>query len=222
MKKEIAIKIFEILKQTYPNLPKSFLKFNDPFQLLVAVILSAQCTDKTVNEVTPKLFQEFPDIFSLANANLEKIMEIIKPTGFFKNKAQNIKKCAQILIDKFNQKVPETIEELTQLPGVGRKTANAVTQIAFNKVFGIVVDTHVIRLSNRIGLSKHKDPIEIEQDLMKLFPKTNWKDLSFYLILHGRNVCQARKPKCNICPINDLCHYFKQTNKLNKNSNNLK
>ncbi|HOT75199.1 MAG TPA: endonuclease III [Candidatus Wallbacteria bacterium] len=211
MKSEKALEILNILKKEYPSIPKSFLEFRNSFELLVSVILSAQCTDKMVNIVAPKLFAAFPDAKSLAGGNLDEIMAIIKPTGFFQNKARSIKNCAKELVERFGSKVPESVEELVTLPGVGRKTANVVTQIAFDKTEGVVIDTHVKRLSNRIGFSRHNDVDKIETDLMELFPKNVWKPLTFYLILHGRNVCDARKPDCENCVISPLCEFYSET-----------
>lgn len=203
-----ALKIYNILKTEYPDIPKSFLEFKDSYQLLIAVILSAQCTDKMVNIVTPKLFAAYPDAQSLASGNLDDIMAIIKPTGFFQNKAKSIKNCAAVLVEKFDSKVPQTVAELISLPGVGRKTANVVTQIAFDKTEGVVIDTHVKRLSNRIGFSPHDDVDKIEGDLMKLFDIKLWKPLTFHLILHGRNICNARKPDCDHCVLAAMCSYY--------------
>ncbi|HPG57077.1 MAG TPA: endonuclease III [Candidatus Wallbacteria bacterium] len=210
MNGEKALEILNILKKEYPDLPKSFLEFKNSFELLISVILSAQCTDKMVNIVTPKLFAAFPDAKSLAGGSLDEIMAIIKPTGFFQNKARSIKNCACELVERFGSKVPESVEELVTLPGVGRKTANVVTQIAFDKTEGVVIDTHVKRLSNRIGFSAHDDVDKIENDLMALFPKKVWKPLTFYLILHGRNVCDARKPDCEHCVISTLCGFYSE------------
>lgn len=208
MQRVKALQIYNILKTEYPDLPKSFLEFGDPYQLLIAVILSAQCTDRMVNTVTPKLFAAYPDARALAAGDLEDIMTIIKPTGFFQNKARSIKNCARDLVEKFGSKVPCTVEELVTLPGVGRKTANVVTQIAFDRTEGVVIDTHVKRLSNRIGFSKHDDVDKIELDLMELFPKETWKPLTFYMIMHGRAVCDARRPDCDHCVICSYCEYF--------------
>jgi endonuclease-3 len=208
MESKTALKIYNILKTEYPELPESFLEFKNSYELLIAVILSAQCTDKMVNIVTPKLFAAYPDAQSLAAGNLDDIMAIIKPTGFFQNKAKSIKNCGAALIEKFDSKVPQTVGELITLPGVGRKTANVVTQIAFNKTEGVVIDTHVKRLSNRIGFSLHDHVDKIEDDLMKLFDVKIWKPLTFYLILHGRNICIARKPDCDHCVLSALCSYY--------------
>jgi endonuclease-3 len=205
-----ALEILNILKKEYPDIPKSFLEFKNSYELLISVILSAQCTDKMVNIVTPKLFAAFPDAKSLAAGDLDEIMAIIKPTGFFQNKAKSIKNCARDLVEKFGSKVPETVDEMVTLPGVGRKTANVVTQIAFDRTEGVVIDTHVKRLSNRIGFSKHEDVDKIEKDLMELFPQKVWKPLTFHIILHGRAVCDARKPDCENCVLSPLCDYYAQ------------
>ena len=203
-----ALEVLNILKNEYPDIPKSFLEFKNSYELLISVILSAQCTDKMVNLVTPKLFAAFPDAKSLAAGDIDEIMAIIKPTGFFQNKAKSIKNCARDLVEKFGSKVPETVDEMVTLPGVGRKTANVVTQIAFDRTEGVVIDTHVKRLSNPIGFSKHEDVDKIEKDLMELFPQKVWKPLTFYLILHGRAVCGARKPDCENCAVSPLCDHY--------------
>jgi len=208
MKKEEASQILNILKKEYPDLPKSFLEFTNAFQLLIAVILSAQCTDRMVNAVTPGLFAKYPDARALADAELEDVMLIIKPTGFYRNKAKSITNCARELLERFDGNIPGSVEELVTLPGVGRKTANVVTQIAYDVTEGIVVDTHVKRLSNKIGFSSESDPDKIENDLMKLFDVKEWKNLTFYLILHGRNVCDARKPDCEYCQLAPRCLYY--------------
>lgn len=210
MNKSKANEIFNIIKNEYGGKPVCFLKSEDPFQLLTAVILSAQCTDRMVNSVTPALFKRFPDAQAMGGCDLDELMGIIRPTGFYKNKAQNIKKCACALIEKHGGKVPETMEELVELPGVGRKTANVILQNAFGITCGIVVDTHVKRLSNRIGFSKNEDPADIEADVMKLLPQKDWEAYSYYLILHGRAVCDARKPKCGDCCVKSYCDYFKE------------
>ena len=202
--KERINKILKILKETYQR-PKIALRYQDPFQLLVAVILSAQCTDKQVNKVTPSLFKKFPTPETMANAPIEELEELIRSTGFFRNKAKNIKAAAKLIKEKFNGKVPETMEELTSLPGVARKTANIVLFNAFGKIEGIAVDTHVKRVAQRLGLTKHKDPVKIEKDLMKIIPKEDWGIITFILIEHGRKICKARKPLCDKCPVKDLC-----------------
>ncbi len=198
-----AYKISKILKALYPDV-KTQLHYRNPFELLVATILSAQCTDKQVNSVTPNLFKELKTPDDFANAPIKAIEELIRSTGFFHNKAQNIKNCSKALIENYNAKVPETLDEMIKLPGVGRKTANVVLGAAFG-IPGIVVDTHVARISRRLGLTENKDPVKIEFDLMKIIPKEEWSDFSLHLVYFGRAVCKARKPNCPSCPLNGLC-----------------
>ncbi len=201
-----AYVIFNLLKQHYPD-AKIALEYSSPFQLLVATILSAQCTDVRVNQVTPVLFEAFPDVHSMAAASLEAIEEIVRPTGFYHNKAKNIRSCAQIIIGQHGSQVPNNMKELLALPGVARKTANIVLYNAYGIVSGIPVDTHVNRLSNRLGLTNQKDPVRIEQDLMALFSMEDWGKVSYLLIEHGRAVCNARKPKCNGCFLREICTF---------------
>lgn len=197
-------KTLKIIKKNYPQAHCELVHKN-PFELLIATILSAQCTDERVNKVTAVLFEIFPTPEKLAAASLEEIEEIIRSTGFFKNKAKNIKACCENLVQRFQSQVPQNVEDLTSLAGVGRKTANVVLGVAFNIPNGVVVDTHVSRLSQRIGLSKNTTPEKIEQDLQKLFPKKEWIMLSHYLIFHGRRWCKARNPNCEECFLKDLC-----------------
>ncbi len=199
-----GIEVARRLKKAYPN-GKIALQFNDPFQLLVAVILSAQCTDVRVNKVTPVLFKRLPDARAFANAPVEEIEELIRSTGFFRNKAKNIKASARMIVEEYGDKVPETMAELVKLPGVARKTANVVIFNAFGRSEGIAVDTHVKRLSNRLGLTKSKNPEVIEKDLMKKYPRSLWGPITYLLIEHGRAVCKARKPACSRCVLNDIC-----------------
>lgn len=206
------IKIVKILKDTYPD-AKCSLDFTTPFEMLVAVILSAQCTDERVNKTTPSLFAKYSTPEDFANMPLEELENFIHPCGFYKNKAKNIKATAQIIATKYNGKVPETMEELMALPGVGRKTANVVMLEAFNKPQGIAVDTHCKRISNKIGFSNEKEPEKIEQDLLKIIPKEYYKDMNHILIWHGRNTCVARNPKCDECSINKYCEEYKKNNK---------
>ena len=194
----------EILKKEYPH-AKTELKHSNPFELLIATILSAQTKDTTINKITPILFKKYPTPQKLAEADLKDVEKIIKPTGFYKIKAKNIIETAKILVEKFGGKVPDNMEDLLKLKGVARKTANVVLSNAFNKNEGIVVDTHVKRISYRIGLSDNKDPLKIEQDLMKLFDRDDWGFLSNALILHGRYICDAKKPKCDRCKISRYC-----------------
>lgn len=196
--------IVKKLDTLYPR-PQTALHFRNPFQLLVAVILSAQCTDARVNMVTPALFARFSTPEDFASAPVAEIEKLIHSTGFFRNKAKNIKACSVELIQRHNGKVPKTMEELYALPGIGRKTANVVLGEAFGIVEGIVVDTHVARLSRRLGVTNEKDAVKIESELMALLPKKQWRRFSHALILHGRNVCIARKPLCRRCTVRSVC-----------------
>ena len=207
--KSRADKIRKILKALYTDV-KTQLHYSNPFKLLVATILSAQCTDKQVNSVTPNLFKELKTPDDFANAPIKAIEELIRSTGFFHNKAKNIKNCSKALIENYNAKVPETLDEMIKLPGVGRKTANVVLGAAFG-IPGIVVDTHVARISRRLGLTGNKDPVKIEFDLMEIIPKEEWSDFSLHLVYFGRAICKARKPNCPSCPLNNLCDYHEKT-----------
>jgi len=191
------------LEETYPEATCA-LHFRNPFELLVATILSAQCTDVRVNLVTPALFTRFPTAESMAKAKIEAIEELIRSTGFFHAKAKSILGASQLIVEKHGGEVPGTQDELVQLPGVGRKTANVVLGDAFG-IPGITVDTHVGRLSRRLGLTKHDDPVKVEFALNKLIPQTEWTLFSHRLIFHGRQVCFARKPACDRCPLKDIC-----------------
>jgi len=206
MNKKDIVSMIETLKRTYPEATCS-LDFKKPFDLVVAVMLSAQCTDERVNKVTPELFKIFPTIESFANADINKLENAIHSCGFYKNKAKNIKACANMLINNYNGIVPNTMEKLILLPGVGRKSANVILLEVFGIAEGIAVDTHAKRLSNRIGLSSNKDPEKIEQDLIKIIPKSYLKDMNHLLVFHGRNTCTSRSPKCNICSIKKYCNY---------------
>jgi endonuclease-3 len=196
--------IDERLKQAYPD-ARIALRYTDEFQLLVAVILSAQTTDVGVNKVTPVLFERFPTAEALAAADPAEVESIIRPTGFFRNKTKNIIGAARAIVAEHGGRVPDTMEELTALPGVARKTANIVLYNAFGKTEGIAVDTHVFRLAHRLGLSAHDDPNKVERDLMALFPKEEWGPLTYRLIEHGRAVCDAKRPICGQCVLADLC-----------------
>lgn len=198
-----AREIMDALLSLYPD-SACELVFASDFQLLIAVILSAQCTDQQVNRVTEKLYARFPDAKALAEADLEEIKAIIKPTGYFNAKANNIQNCARMLITKYGGKVPQSVEELTILPGVGRKTANVVLGVLHN-IPGWSVDTHVQRLSKRFGFTREEDPLKIENDLQKLFPGEDWSKLSITIIWHGRRLCYARKPACGECPLQSFC-----------------
>ena len=212
MDKKIAIKIIEILKNTYSD-AKCSLDFNTPFELLVAVILSAQCTDERVNKTTPDLFCKYSTLEAIDKMPLEELEKLIHPCGFYKNKAKNIKLTAKKILTDFNGEVPKTMDELISLPGVGRKTANVVMLEAFNNPQGIAVDTHAKRLSNRIGFSSESTPEKIEQDLLKIFPTSYLKDINHLLIYHGRAICNSRSPKCENCPINIYCNYYTNSKK---------
>lgn len=212
MNKSDAKKLVQILKNTYPDATCS-LDFETPFQLVVAVMLSAQCTDERVNKTTPELFNRCKTIEDFANIDISELEKIIHPCGFYKNKAKNIKLCASQVLNNFNGIVPHTMEELTSLAGVGRKSANVIMLEVFGIAEGIAVDTHAKRISNLVGLSKEKEPSKIEQDLLKLIPKDYLKDINHLFVWHGRNTCIARKPKCDTCPINHLCEHFKSIQK---------
>jgi len=199
-----AKKIIAALDRTYPE-AHCELKYADPLQLLVATILSAQCTDRRVNIVTKELFKRYRAAADYANAPLAELEQAVKTTGFFRNKARNIQACCRKLVERHGGKVPRTMEELTELDGVGRKTANVVLGNAFGINVGVVVDTHVTRLAQRLGLTKQKDPVRIEQDLMALVPRKQWTLFSHWLIWHGRRRCVARKPDCPGCEIKQLC-----------------
>jgi endonuclease-3 len=198
-----AARVNQALAELYPD-AHCALVHQSPFQLLIATILSAQCTDKMVNKVTPALFAHYPDPAAFAGAELQDVEKLIQATGFYHNKAKNIIACAKALLDRHGGVVPETLEELTKLPGVGRKTANVVLGDAFG-VPGMVVDTHVHRLTRRMGLTKSDTPEKIEQDLMKLFPPEAWTKLGHRLIFHGRQVCDAKKPRCEVCTLREFC-----------------
>lgn len=212
MKKSDVIIIIKELKKQYPDATCS-LDFETPFQMVVAVMLSAQCTDERVNKTTPSLFEKYGTPEAINNIQQEKLERIIHPCGFYRNKAKNIKAMAKELIEKYNGKVPESMEELMNLPGVGRKSANVVMLEAFNNPQGIAIDTHAKRIANRLGLSKNKEPEKIEQDILKIIPKEYYKDVNHLLVWHGRNICDARKPKCNECPINKYCAFYKSNKK---------
>lgn len=208
MKQKEAIEMIEKLKKSYPD-AKCSLDFTTPFEMLVAVILSAQCTDERVNKTTPAIFSHYHTPEDFAQMELALLESLIHSCGFYKNKAKNIKATSQILVEKYHSQVPNTMEELMSLPGVGRKTANVVMLEAFSDPQGVAVDTHCKRIANRIGLSKEKEPEKIEQDLLKQFPKKYYYDLNHVLIWHGRKTCTARNPQCNNCSIKNYCKYFK-------------
>ncbi len=212
MKKTDINKFVEILKTTYPDATCS-LDFETPFQMVVAVMLSAQCTDERVNKTTPALFKKCKDIQDFANIDITELESIIHPCGFYKNKAKNIKLCAKQILENYNGEVPHSMDELLTLAGIGRKSANVILLEAFGIANGIAVDTHAKRISNRIGLSTEKEPEKIEQDLLKIFPKKYLKDINHLFVWHGRKTCDSRKPNCEQCTVKEYCLYFNNTSK---------
>ena len=202
--RERVAQLVKVLPKVYPD-AHTELNFKTPLELLIATILSAQCTDKRVNLVTPALFKKYPTAADYANALPAEIEKMIRSTGFFRNKTKSIRAATSAIVEKHNGKVPDTMAELRELPGVGRKTANVVLGNAFHKDEGIVVDTHVVRLSRRLRLTRHDNPEKIERDLMKLVPRAHWTNWSHWLIWHGRRRCFARKPDCANCEILRLC-----------------
>lgn len=204
IKKIRAKKIIAILKKCYPD-AKCALNFENVHQLMVATILSAQCTDERVNIVTKDLFQKYLSIKDFAEAHIDMLENDIRSTGFFRNKAKSIQRSAQQLLEEYKGEIPRTIEQLTKLAGVGRKTASVILGTGYGLAEGIVVDTHVSRISRLLKLTGKTDPVKIEQDLMQIIPKKNWIDFSHLMIHHGRAICIARRPKCPVCPINKLC-----------------
>jgi len=202
--KQQAARVARGLRRAYPNATCA-LEFRTPLELLVATILSAQCTDQRVNLVTKTLFRKYPAAADYGQAPLAELENEIKSTGFFHNKARNIQGCCRLLVERYGGQVPRDMDCLVALPGIGRKTASVVLGTAFGIASGVVVDTHVIRLSRRLGLTEHKDPEKIEQDLMAQLPRNEWIRFSHRMIQHGRQICVARKPKCDECPLNDFC-----------------
>ena len=207
--KDEAIKIIEILKKTYPE-AKCSLDFETPFQMMIAVMLSAQCTDERVNKTTPELFSKYGTPEKMANASIEEIEKIIYPCGFYKNKAKNAILASKEILEKYDGKVPDKIEELVNIPGVGRKSANVIMLEAFNNPVGIAVDTHAKRISNKMGFSSEQEPSKIEQDLIETFPKKYFYDINHLFVWHGRNFCDSRKPNCLKCPVNIYCDFYKK------------
>ena len=199
-----ATAVYEELARLYPT-AHCELDYRNPYELTVATILSAQCTDKRVNMVTPALFAAYPDAAALADAPMAQVEELVKTTGFFRSKAKNLIGMAQMVVTRHGGEIPATMDDLVVLPGVGRKTANVVLGNAFDINVGVVVDTHVGRLSNRLGLTKATDPVKIELALMPLAPSTQWTMLSHLLIWHGRQVCDARSPRCGVCTLRPRC-----------------
>ncbi len=203
-KMEKALKIAQALKKAYPE-PKTELTYKNEYELAVAVMLSAQTTDKKVNQVTPELFKKYPSWESLANANINEVGQIIRQVNFYKGKADRLVKAGQVVTADFGGKLPKDMANLMKIPGVARKSANVITQELWDIAEGIVVDTHVSRVSNRLGLTKETDPKKIEKDLMKIIPKNYWRNFSGAMVLHGRYICTAKKPKCQDCVLNKLC-----------------
>lgn len=200
------IQIVEKLKESYPD-AKCSLNFSSPFEILVAVILSAQCTDDRVNKTTPSLFNKYNTPQDFANLDIKKLESLIRPCGFYKNKAKNIKACSKKILTDFNGNVPQNMEDLVTLPGVGRKSANVIMLEGFGIPAGIAIDTHAKRISNRIGLSNESEPDKIERDLICKFPQKYLKDVNHLFMWHGRNCCTARNPKCEKCPIKEFCNF---------------
>ncbi|MDB9313753.1 endonuclease III [Spirulina sp. CS-785/01] len=208
-KKQRALEILIRLKREYPDATCS-LTYETPVQLLVATILSAQCTDERVNKVTPALFARFPDALALANADREELETLIRSTGFYRNKAKNIQGACEKIVAEFGGEVPKQMELLLSLPGVARKTANVVLAHGFGIIQGVTVDTHVKRLSQRLGLTEADNPVKIERDLMRLLPQPEWENWSIRLIYHGRAVCKAKKPDCDRCSLAELCPFLQE------------
>jgi endonuclease-3 len=197
-------RIIDLLEKEHSN-ARIALNHSNPLELLVATMLSAQCTDERVNNVTKTLFKKYRQAEDYANADLKELEQDIKSTGFYRNKAKNLKACSKMLVEKFNSKVPKTMEEILELPGVARKTANIVLSNAYGVVEGIAVDTHVRRLAQRLGLTENDEPNKIEQDLMRIVPRDKWMRFTDLIIFHGRRVCVAKKPKCEACTVSKLC-----------------
>ncbi len=204
---ENIIKIIEILKSTYPDATCS-LDFNTPFELGIAVMLSAQCTDERVNKTTPEIFEKYNTPQDFIDMDIKTLEDLIHPCGFYKTKAKNIKAYSKKILENYNGNLPKNMDELISLPGIGRKSANVIMLEAFNNPIGIAVDTHAKRISNRLGLSSNSDPSKIEQDLLKIIPDKYYKDVNHLLVWHGRNICNARNPKCNECPVSKYCNYY--------------
>lgn len=210
--KDKVIKILKIFEAQNPH-PRTELHYRNHYELLVAVILSAQCTDKRVNEITPHLFKKYPDFQSLANATIEDVYQLIKSCSYPNNKSKNLVAMAQTIVNQHNGQIPKSLDELVKIPGIGRKTANVILSVAFDKPT-LAVDTHVFRVSARIGLTKNaRTPEQTEEQLLKIIPEKYLSRAHHWLILHGRYTCTARSPKCNTCIINNYCDYFKQSEK---------
>lgn len=198
------MKVLELLTSTYPG-AKCELVYKNAWELVVGVVLSAQCTDKRVNMVTKELFEKYPTIQDINNLDIDKLKEIIRTTGFFNNKAKYIKKAAEKILLDYKGIVPDRMEELLKIPGLARKSANVIVSVWYGKNEGVVVDTHVIRIANLLNLTQNKDPKKIENDLIKLYPRKYWERISTLIVWHGRRICIARRPKCEECPLNKIC-----------------
>ncbi len=201
------VKIIELLKNTYPDATCS-LDFNSPFELGIAVMLSAQCTDERVNKTTPSIFENYNKPQDFIDMDIKLLESLIHPCGFYKTKAKNIKAYSKKIMEEYNGNLPKEMEELIKLPGIGRKSANVIMLEAFNSPVGIAIDTHAKRICNRLGLSNNSDPSKIEQDLLKIIPNEYYKDVNHLLVWHGRNTCNARNPKCDKCPVSMYCNYY--------------
>ena len=206
-KKIVANKVSTILNKVYPNNATLLLWWNDPYKLLIAVIMSAQTTDASVNKVTPILWSKYPSCLSLSRANITEVEEIIKSIGFYKNKAKNVINTSKILSEVYDSQIPKNLSELIKLPGVGRKTANVVLSTAFNITSGIAVDTHVFRITHRLGLACSKTADKTERELLEIFPKKTWQNINNQMVRFGRQYCTAFDPKCYMCPLKDLCDF---------------
>lgn len=207
MKNNYIVEIIEKLKEAHPE-AKCSLNFTTPFEMAIAVMLSAQCTDERVNKITPGLFSKYKTPEDFNKIDIEILEKEIYSCGFYKNKAKNIKLLAKVLIENYEGEIPQNMEELIKLPGIGRKSANVIMLEAFNRPVGIAIDTHAKRVSNRLGLSNKKDPEKIEKDLLKVVPAEYIKDVNHLFVFHGRKICKSQSPKCDICPVNDYCKYF--------------
>jgi len=208
---ENVIEIINLLKYTYPDATCS-LNFNSPFELGIAVMLSAQCTDERVNKTTPAIFEKYNTPKDFVNMDINTLENLIHPCGFYKAKAKNIKAYSKKILDVYNGNLPKNMEDLISLPGIGRKSANVIMLEAFNNPQGIAVDTHAKRISNRLGFSYESDPLKIEKDLLKIVPKEYYRDVNHLLVWHGRNICIARNPKCNVCPVKEYCKFYNKNN----------
>ncbi|MCQ8894817.1 MAG: endonuclease III [Methanolinea sp.] len=227
MDRETACRIYSVLVDLYddPGSPRTFLRFENPFQILVLTILSARTTDRSVNAIRDALFQRYPGPEELSAADPRDVEILIHSLGYYHEKASRIIQASRALLERYGGRVPDTMEDLLSLPGVGRKTANIVLNHAYGITAGIAVDTHVARLSKRLGFSLHDDPKKIERDLMALFPRETWGHLNYLLIRHGRSLCTARSPSCHLCPLREMCRYFGEgqgnsgyTEKRNRNA----